>query len=204
VLAHYVAASESFGAALVPPRQLLSDAVDDLISEGRATEARAVFDALVSGYGAPPDSAQIVGEIVAVERAPAPTETVEELLKTPFPSSAAAAPFLGEWTGSMWMTPDQPRTNNLTLRVRVENDHVIAETRNSDAPPEMASWRPVDYLKVTPRGLTYGRLNGMRPRGVMMWEGVLKGDTLAGKGRWGGVVVDSPFDPGFSLVRVRK
>jgi hypothetical protein len=202
MLGHYVAVSESFGAPMVPPRQLIRDAMDDLISEGRGPAARAALDALVAGYGAPSDSADLAGEIAEVERAPAPTETVEQLLKTPFPSPAQVKPFLGEWVGSIWVKADQPRTNNITLRIRVENGRVVAETKNKDAPPEMSGWKPVDYLSVTAKGLTYGRLNGMRPRGVMLWEGVLKGDTLAGKGRWGGVVVNDPFDPAFSFVRV--
>jgi hypothetical protein len=62
---------------------------------------------------------------------------------------------------------------------------------------------------VTPTGLTFGFMNGMRPRGVVLYEGPLRGDTLSGKSRWGGINfkyperADAP-DPGFSFTRVRR
>jgi hypothetical protein len=203
---YYVDLGNAFGAPLVPPRRLLEDAVDRLLSEGRGQDARRAYAELVSGYGAPADDAALMARIAEVEKGPKPAETVEGLLKTPFPSPEQARPFLGEWVGSLWMMRGQPRNNNVTLRIRVEGGLVIGETRHADAPPDRAGWIPVDYLRVTPEGLTWGRLNGMQPRGVMLWEGVLRGDTLSGKGRWGGIVVANPpgFDPGFSFVRVSK
>jgi hypothetical protein len=206
MLPHYDQVSAAFGAPLVPPRRLLRDAMEDLLMEGRGADARRAFELLVTGYGTPSDHAELSTRIAEVERQPPPAETVEALLKTPFPSPAEAKPYLGEWVGGIWIKPDQPRRNNLTLRIRVENGEVIAETKHHDAPPELAGWLPVDYLRVTPQGLTWGRLNGMRPRGLMLWEGTLTGDTLAGKGRWGGVVFAGgpATDPGFSLVRTSK
>jgi hypothetical protein len=205
-LAHYDSLRNSLGAGMVPPRVLLRGLVGDLASISQAAGARDALNLLVTGYGPPPDSASMASEIAAAERAPKPSETVESLLATPFPGPDDAQAYVGEWVGSLWMTADQPRNNNVSLRVRIENSRVIAETRHAGAPPEMAGWIPVDYLRITPVGLTYGRLNGMRPRGVMLWVGTLKGDTLSGKGRWGGVVVDSPpeVDPGFLFVRKRQ
>jgi len=61
---------------------------------------------------------------------------------------------------------------------------------------------------VTPNGLSFGNMNGMRPRGVVLNEGTLRGDTLSGRQRWGGITFnDIPgapkMEPGFSFVRVR-
>ncbi|HTM24600.1 MAG TPA: alpha/beta hydrolase-fold protein [Vicinamibacterales bacterium] len=203
MISHYDEVSAGFGAMLVPPRRLLVDAMSDLISEGRGAQARAAYDLLVAGYGAPPDGADWSARIADAERQPAPAETVEGLLKTPFPTPEEVRPFLGEWMGSIWMTAAQPRRNNITLRIRVENGRVIGETRNADAPPEMSGWIRVDYLRVTQNGLTWGRLNGMRPRGVMLWEGTLQGITLSGTGRWGGIAVTDPpgTERGFSFTR---
>jgi hypothetical protein len=66
-----------------------------------------------------------------------------------------------------------------------------------------------EYLKITSKGLTWGFMNGMRPRGVILFEGVLEGDTLAGKSRFGGIDFRRPDgspapSPSFSFKRVRK
>jgi hypothetical protein len=52
-------------------------------------------------------------------------------------------------------------------------------------------------------------MNGMRPRGVILFEGALEGDTLAGKSRFGGVDFrlpdgSPPLSPSFSFKRGRK
>ena len=63
----------------------------------------------------------------------------------------------------------------------------------------------VEYLKVTPTGLTYGFMNGMRPRAMNLFEGRLKGDTLAGTKRFGGIRFEEKGPPlQFSFKRVRK
>jgi hypothetical protein len=181
--------------------------MDDLIAEGRGAGARAAYEMLVQTYGALPDDAQIRAELADAERKPEPTETVASLLATPFPTPAEADRFIGDWVGSQWMSADEPRDHRMTLRVRVEAGKVAGELLDPAAPPEYRI-RRLDFLRVTPAGLTFGVLNGMRPRGVVLWEGTLVGDTLAGKQRWGGVASpyppDARVDPGFSFTRVRK
>jgi len=204
---YYAGLSESFGTRLIPPQRLLRDVLDDLLAEGRGADARSAYELLADGYGAPSDSAQLLAEIAAAEKRTAPSETVESLLATPFPTPDEARPFIGDWVGDQWMTANEPRTNQKTLRIRVENGRVVGEMLNPAAPPEFAT-RKVEYLRVTPAGLTYGFLNQMRPRGVVLWEGTLNGDTLSGVQRWGGVAFSYPpgsgVDPGFRYVRVRK
>jgi hypothetical protein len=63
---------------------------------------------------------------------------------------------------------------------------VIGELLDSDGPEELRA-RRVEYLRITDKGLTYGFMNGMRPRGVALFEGKLEGDTLSGKMRFGGI-----------------
>jgi len=207
VLPYYATLGSTWGAQLPPPQRLLRDVLDDLLAEGRGRGAEAAYNMLVRTYGAPSDDAQLLAELANAKRRPEPTETVASLLATPFPTAEEASRFIGDWVGSHWMSPDQPRTDRETLRIRVEEGRVIAELINPAAPPELRV-RRVDYLRVTAAGLTYGFLNGMRPRGVVLWEGTLDGDTLSGKQRWGGVANPLPPDargePGFSFTRVRR
>jgi hypothetical protein len=186
ILPHYARVGAALGAAVTPPRRVLQDVTDDLLSEGRGTAARDAYNMLVLGYGAPANSAAVLARIADVERRPPPAETVEALLAAPFPTPEEARAYIGDWVGDVWMGPDEPRTGKQTLRIRVENGKVIGEIFDSttSAEPQV---RRVQYLRVTPTGLTWGNLNGMRPRGVMMFEGKLEGDTLVGDSRWGGI-----------------
>lgn len=52
-------------------------------------------------------------------------------------------------------------------------------------------------------------MNGIRPRGVILYEGKLEGDTLSGKSRFGGINFKRPDGSppqslSFSFKRVRK
>ncbi len=207
MLPYYEKLGVTWGAPLMPPRRVLRDVVDDLISEGRGRGADSAYALLVKGYGRPSDGAELETEIAEAKRRPEPTETVASLLVTPFPTPAEASRFIGDWVGSHWMSRDEPRANRDTLRVRVVDGRVTAELINPAAPPQLRI-RKADYLRVTPAGLTYGFLNGMRPRGVVLWEGTLKGDTLSGTQRWGGVAsplpADARIEPGFLYTRARK
>ncbi|MGH9938153.1 MAG: alpha/beta hydrolase [Blastocatellia bacterium] len=206
ILPYYAKVSASLGAAVTPPRKLLLNVVEDLLMEGRGAAAREAYNTLVSGYGAPTDSATMLAKIAEVERQPPPTETVEGLLATPFPTPEEARAYIGDWVGDVWINPDEPRMGNKTLRVRVEDGRVIGEILNPMAPAEFRV-RRVQYLRITPAGLTYGFMNGMRPRGVLLFEGTLEGDTLSGKMRFGGINFESPAGgppSQFSFKRVRK
>ncbi len=207
ILSHYEAVGAAYGASLLPPQRLLHDVVEDLLMEGRGAAARDAWDLLVAGYGEPPDGASLLQRIEEVERLPPPTETVEGLLATPFPTPEEAEAFLGEWKGAMWMHPDEPRRPAI-LRLEVRDGRVVAELEQLDAPPEYRI-TPLQYLKLSPAGLAFGFLNGMRPRGVIVHEGVLQGDTLAGTTRWGGISFRypegmQPPEPGFEFVRARR
>lgn len=186
ILPYYTKVSASLGASLIPPRKLLQNVVEDLLAEGRGSAAREAYTTLVAGYGPPSDSTRLLAQIAEVERRPPPTETVEGLLATPFPTPEEARAFIGEWVGDVWMNPDEPRAGSQTLRVKVVDGRIIAETiHHIAAGKEMVQrW---EYFKITPQGMTFGYMNGMRPRGVNLFEGTLQGDTLSGKMRFGGI-----------------
>jgi hypothetical protein len=185
-LPYYEGLSSSFAPPLLPRARLLRDVSDDLHMEGRGAAAREAHGLLVSGYGAPADEAELLAQITEVERRPPPSETVEGLLATPFPTPDEARAILGEWVGDVWMNPGEPRLAALRLRLRVVDGRVVGETLRKDAKGEaqIQTWQ---YLRLTPEGFTWGCMNGMRPRGLVLFEGHLAGDTLTGKQRFGGI-----------------
>ena len=186
ILPYYAAIGRSLGADVVPPRKLLLNVVEDLLMEGRGGAARAAYRTLVASYGAPADGDSLSARIADVERRPPPTETVESLLATPFPTPEEAREYLGEWVGDEWINRELPRTGSQTLRIRIERGRVVGETIYRDAPPgyRVRRW---EYLRITPTGMTFGFMNGMRPRGVILFEGTRKGDHLSGSARFGGI-----------------
>jgi hypothetical protein len=119
-----------------------------------------------------------------VERRPPPTETVEGLLATPFPSPEELRDYLGIWRGEWWINEEVKQPQE--LRLIEEGGRVRGE---------LVSWpeegvelvQALQYLEITPDGLSFGMMNGMRPRGVLLHEAQREGDTLIGKVRFGGI-----------------
>lgn len=207
ILPHYAKVGDSFGARLFPPRRLMQNVVEDLLMEGRGSHARSAFDTLVMAYGSPQNSADLLARIADVEKRPPPKETVESLLATPFSTPDEARPFVGDWVGDHWMNPDEPRTGRQTLRIRIENGRVVGETITRTPDGEVLA-QPWTYFRVTPKGFTFGFMNGMRPRGMLMHFAEVNGDALEGVSTFGGI--DFVFPDGrrpppihFAFKRVR-
>jgi hypothetical protein len=99
--------------------------------------------------------------------------------------------YLGEWVGDNWLNADEPRTGRQRLRIRLVNGRVEGETVQRPAPGAelVQKWT---YLQVTPNGITFGYINGMRPRGMLLFEATRRGDTLAGDMRFAGITVRGP------------
>lgn len=204
ILPYYDKVSASLGAQVIPPKRLLQNVVNDLLMEGRGAAARTAYNTLVAGYGPPSDSTALLAQIAEVERQPPPTETVEGLLNTPFPTPEEARNYVGDWVGDVWMGGNGPRNGRVTLRIRVENGKVICEILRQMDNGEVSVKR-VEHLKITSNGLTYGFMNGMRPRAMNLFEGKLTGDTLAGTKRFGGIRFEENGPPlQFSFTRQLK
>jgi hypothetical protein len=185
ILPYYEKVASSLGAPIIPPRRLLANVVEDLLAEGRGAEARKVYERLAASYAKPGNSDELLARIAQVEKRPPPAETVEGLLATPFSSADEARRFVGDWVGDHWMNPDEPRTGRQTLRIRIENGKVIGETiTRLDGEEMKQAWT---YFRVTEKGITFGFMNGMRPRGMILHEATLVGDTLKGQNRFGGI-----------------
>ncbi|MEP7380861.1 MAG: alpha/beta fold hydrolase [Gemmatimonadota bacterium] len=193
ILPYYDTINRSFGASgtemsVIPPRKLLQDVVEDLLMEGRGAAARGAYELQRSSYGAPADANEVLSQIAETERRPAPTETVEALLATPFPTPAEARNIVGAWMGNVWMNEDElyPGKPPTVLRIVVKDGRVTGELESNPAPGVMQV-QPLTYLRITPAGFTFGFMNGMRPRGVLLYEGTRTNGVLQGQVRFGGV-----------------
>lgn len=176
---------------LIPPEPLLRNVVDDLLMEGRGAAAHAAFDMLTTSFGEQPNAEKTRAQIAETERQPPPTETVEGLLATPFPSVEEVRDYLGEWEGEQWINPVDK--NRVALRLKAEGGKVTG-TWVSWPEPGVELPQALQYLKVTPEGLTFGYMNGMRPRGMLLHEGKRDGDVLRGEVRFGGINFKPPFN----------
>lgn len=178
-LPYYARLDSAFGAPLIPPRRILNNVTEDLLMEGRGAAARSAFTTLVRGYGAPSNSATTLARIAEVEKQPLPSETVESLLATPFSTPREAEKYIGEWVGDVWMNADEPRDDSELFTIRIVDGRIVGETTHllPDGEVMKQSWT---YFRVTPAGMTFGFMNGMRPRGMLLYEGTLKGDVLSG------------------------
>ena len=186
ILPYYEKLAASYGAPIVAPEPLLRQVIDDLLMEGRGAAARAVFETLTSSYGERSDAAALQARIAETSRRPAPKETVEELLATPFPTPVEARDYLGEWEGEEWI--DEAAKNRFVLRIAEEEGKVIA-TKIASRGAAGTFTQPIQVLRVTPAGLTFVFMNGMRPRGVVLFEAQRDGDTLRGEMRFGGISI---------------
>jgi hypothetical protein len=110
---------------------------------------------------------------------------VESLLATPFPSPEEVRDYLGEWRGEHWIDP--AGRSSWTVTLRAEGGRVVGEIIDTPE-PGVEMKRPLQYLKLDgPGRLAFGVMNGMRPRGVLIYDGRRVGDLLEGTMRWGGV-----------------
>ncbi|PYQ28150.1 MAG: hypothetical protein DMF56_17070 [Acidobacteria bacterium] len=189
ILPAYEKLTAAYGAPLIPPEPLLRNVAGDLLMEGRGADAHRAFDLLTSAYGEQAEAAKTRAEIAEVERRPPPTETVEGLLATRFPSVEEARDYLGEWEGEQWINPASK--NRIALRLKAEGGKVTG-VLISWPEPDVELPMQLQYLKVTPDGLSFGFMNGMRPRGMLIHDAKRDGDVLRGEVRFGGINFTPP------------
>ena len=206
ILPYYDTLADRYGGRLVPPLSLMRDVVDDLLLEGRGAAAGEAFAALVAAYGEPPNAVETRARIADVSSRPAPTETVESLLATPRATAQEIAPYVGVWEGESRRGEHHRTRFTLTLEVKdgLAAGQVVFKFGDGE---ELV--QPLQYVTVQGDGLTYGYMNGMRPRGMLMYPMKKSGaGTLEGVMRWGGVEPPNdngrfPPPEGITLTRAR-
>ena len=193
-LVYYREMEKAWGYPVVPPPGLLRRLVEDLEMEGQAKPAADAYQLLVEGFGAPADSAEMQTRLANLAKLPPLTETVEGLLSTPRPRTSAAATYLGEWRGADWMNPEDKHETRLRLR---DSAGVLTGEWVSFPEAGVEHIQKLTYIKVDGDRFTYGFMNGMRPRGMLLFEGRRTGDALKGTMRFGGVRIVPPAgEPG--------
>lgn len=182
ILPYYASLSEPYGGAVVPPEPLMRDVVTDLALEGRGREAQAAFDQLLRAYGEAPNAADLRASIEEALTLPPPDESVESLLATPMPATGDVASLVGEWAGE---TRREHQVGRFTLVI--EDDAGRAKGRVTWHFGDQQLVQTLQYLTVQPDGFTYGYMNGMRPRGMLLYVMTRDGDGYRGTMKWGGV-----------------
>jgi predicted alpha/beta superfamily hydrolase len=189
ILPYYEKLSAEYGAPMTAPESLIRQVIDDLISEGRGSAARVAFEQMSKAFGDPADAGELRKIIAEAERQPPPTETVESVLATAFPAPAEVAALIGDWSGASWMHPDS--RDPIDLKIQVRDGRVYGQIIMHPEPGADLV-RDLQYLKVEKDGFTYGYMNGMRPRGMLLFTVRKNGDHFTGKLRWGGVSFRGP------------
>jgi hypothetical protein len=203
-LAYYHDLEKSYASPITPPKGLLRQVLEDFEMEGQAKPAADAWKMLVDGYGMPDDSADWKQRLAKLATQPPLAETVEGLITTPRPASIALKAIIGEWRGQEWINEDDK--HDFTLRLVDSAGVVTGEAINSPAPGVVLKM-PLQYLKITADGFTWGYMNGMRPRGMLLFEGKMKDGALTGTMRFGGIrFTRPPGEPGPPTVRfeIRK
>ncbi|MEZ4653660.1 MAG: alpha/beta hydrolase-fold protein [Candidatus Eisenbacteria bacterium] len=203
---HYQTLATVYGAEPIPPRVLLVRAVDDLIIEGERDLAGRTLASLEDSYGKSPATEAIAARLAAARSRPPLAETVKDLLATPKPSPREMAAFLGDWEGQTQTEGGAPPSR---LRVRFfETDGATTGEVISWPAPGVEDVQPVTYLRLVDGGLQFGYLNGMRPRGVLVYEATGDSQRLTGTMEIRGVDFQLPGGRSmptvrFSLTRTR-
>lgn len=188
-LEHYSKFNAASGLSIVPPRPLLMRVIEDLLIEGNSLRAQQALDLLISGYGDTPRAADIRARIAEAAKLPPLEVTVEDLLNAPKPSPAQMAQFLGEWKGTMQVGDSAPEP----VRVRFEaKDGEVQGAWSNWPSPDFELVMPLRYIKLVEGGLHFGYMNGMRPRGMLVYEAQFREGKLEGEMHMRGVRFTPP------------
>ncbi len=197
-LTYYRDMEKSWGYQVIPPAGLLRQLFEDLEMEGQSKPAAEAYRLLVEGYGASADSANYKTRLADLAKLPPLTETVEGLLSTSAPKISEARRFIGEWRGADWINEEAKHEIRIRLR---DSSGVLVGEWFSYPEPGVELVQKLTYIKVVPNGLDFGFMNGMRPRGMLVYEGRFAGEMMKGVMRFGGVRIVRP--PGMEPPTVR-
>ena len=183
--------------ALPPPAALLREVASDRIAVLDLGAARDAVGRLERGYGADAASAELRARLAAADPDALQGPTLEELQGTPMARPDEVQGLVGEWRGVL-TTDGRSSRDPLSLSLRVVADSVVADISVGGAPP-----RSADYLMVDGSTVHVGYMNGMNPRGMLLYEGSVDGDVFEGRFELRGVVFRMPDGRPLPVTRFR-
>lgn len=177
----FLALAPAYGCELPPPEPLLRRVIEDMLMEGFGARAGEWLERYERVYGRASDHDDLARRVSEVTVLGEPTETVADLLALPRATPAEMKDHLGTWSGSTQTNDAPPRP--IRVRFWVENGAVLGELAHEVGPVS-----PIEYLRFRPDGgLEFGFKNGMRPRGLILYEEERPGGALEGEMRFRGI-----------------
>lgn len=186
--AHYRNLVDQYGAECTPPFQVLERTLMDLVIRGERDKAMHTLALMRAGYGKPDDPADFERRAETAAAAMHGQPSVEQLLATPRPTVAEMEPFLGTWQGPIGFEGHRP-INTVTFQSTGDRVEGMVEIQETSTDVQKLA---VQYLRVTPKGLDFGYMNGMYPRGLLVHTTAREGDRLVGRIELRGVHFEPP------------
>jgi hypothetical protein len=195
----YSALESHYGAAIPPPLTTLVRLVEDLLIEGKRAQARQSLETLMLAYGPSPNADALRVKIAEAMARPPLKESVEDLLSASRPTAGDGAPFLGEWKGEERSGAAPPKP--VRLRLTAVNG-ILDGDWTSHPSPGVELVNRLEYIHLAGGGIHVGYMNGMRPRGMIVYELVLHEGALEGEFKMRGVDFQPPRGRAFPVIRL--
>ncbi len=174
------------GGQIPPPQILLRQAVEDLIIARDLEAASSTLERMILAYGESRLADGLRAQIADANPDELEGPPVAELLTAPRPPAEAVETLVGSWVGYS-ETEGSGVRQAVKLTVRIENGVPVGELAAGQAPA-----RSLEYIGIDGDEFHLGYMNGMRPRGLLMYEGTIKDDVFEGLFLIRGVVFTLP------------
>lgn len=196
--------AKSLGGPVAPTPALYRQGVRRALLDAKAADAIAILERWRGAYGDSPQAAEFDADIEACAKHGPLAETVSDMVNGPRASDAEMAPYIGTWRGTSDFAKRQGGRAEWTAEISVQDGKGQAvlihhlpdgETMRQDAV----------VVRVRDGALQFGVMNGMHPRGVLLYT-VTPGanaSELAGQFSMAGVWFNWPDDIGPPTAKVR-
>jgi hypothetical protein len=182
--AHYESLTKTYGAFVIPPRDVLERAVNEITITGDGASAHRALKALSDGYGSPTDRIVLEKRIDVAAAKMKGQPSVQDLLSMPKPAEAEMKPFVGVWEGTEHV--EGGPTDRVTVEFRLKDGRGAGTmTLHPDGGADMPL--PLTYIKVVPNGIEFGFMNGIFPVAIVNHIGKLQNGKLVGMQAFAGV-----------------
>lgn len=173
---HYESLASTYGAQVTPPKSILQTAIDAFTVVGDASSARTALKLLSQGYGEPINAKKIEADIEEASKAMKGKESVQQIMNSKRPTESEMNPFLGNWEGTVTTGSN---TLKHTLRFELQSGKIsgqlVADFGNNETMTQ-----EIEFIRLTKSGMEFGFMNGMQPKGVIVYAAHLDHGSLIG------------------------